>query len=145
MNQDLYSQISRAWAELPEYSPVFEKLHSARSYEDRYRTLLKIGQSYPNFEVFRADEFLVKGCQSKAWLWSCGTGETWVLGGDSESKLVRALLVLVMIRVKALALEERRSFQFESWIQELQLERHISSSRMGGLGALILKIKTALV
>lgn len=142
MNQGFRAQISALLSQMPVYEEIAPSFAPHLPYESRYRALLQLTKLMPQWEEYRSDDSLVRGCQSKAWLWAFQSESgAFCIAGDSESKLVRSLLVLMILRVRGMGGAEIAQFDFEKWLEGLKLERHLSSSRMGGLGALIGRLK----
>lgn len=144
MNQDQLSEIPVLVRQFPDFHLLEQELLASKHWEDRYRSLLKMAGLMPIVpKEWKREEFLVKGCQSKAWLWSyCDQSRFWFVG-ESDSKIVKSLLFLVLARWNGLVSSELDRLDVLPWLQELGLERHLSSSRMGGLGALVQSMKNA--
>ena len=62
---------------------------------DRYEYLIELGKSLPIIdEQFKLDENLIKGCQSKVWLYSELENDTIKFSADSDAILTKGIAAL---------------------------------------------------
>lgn len=118
-----------------------QTLCAARGWEQRYRELLQIGKQAPNNEHIRTPEFQVQGCQAKVWLQvNVQEGGMQVLA-DSDARLVKALLQVMITPLQGQPLEYLAQFDFSAWLAQCQLADHLSASRVNGLHQMALALK----
>ncbi|MDG2152168.1 MAG: SufE family protein, partial [Polaribacter sp.] len=64
---------------------------------DRYEYLIELGKSLPIIdEQFKLDENLIKGCQSKVWLYSELENDTIKFSADSDAILTKGIAALLL-------------------------------------------------
>lgn len=145
MTQDSLVEIPQFLATLPNEEACLSSLTQVKHWEDRYRNLLTLSKCMPSIPIdWKQDEYLVKGCQSKAWLWHTCVHERYYWLGQSDSKIVQALMILVLSTLQGKTATEILSFKVHDFLRPLGLERHLSSSRMGGISAMVAKIQQSL-
>ena len=101
-----------------------------------------MGKRFPRLtEDLKTDENLVEGCESSAWLTYKIVEHKYIFHADSEAKVIRGLLTIVLAAYNAKNKNEIQSFDINSYFTELGLEKHLSPSRANGLLAIVDKIK----
>ncbi len=112
-------------------------------WEDRYRYLIELGDALPPMEEhLKTPANLVHGCMSNAWiLATCDDGRL-SLQLDSEARIVRGLIAILLSAADTAELAEVVQQDFEALFNELDLVAHLSPSRGNGLRALVERIKT---
>lgn len=117
------------------------ELSKARSWEQKNRLLMQWGRDAETLvSTIRKDEYRVSGCESPTWLKCEEIGGTWQFTADSEARLVRGLLVLVLSLVNGKSGEELGSTNIQQILAELGITRYLSPSRTNGILAVIQKI-----
>lgn len=114
---------------------------SAKDWEARYRIIIKEGRNLPILETEKKqDRFLVKGCQSRVWLYPEFKDGLVFFEGDSDALITKGLLALVLRYYSQLSPEEilKNPPQF---IEKLNLTHHLTPSRSNGLMSLIKQVK----
>ncbi|MDP2089208.1 MAG: SufE family protein [Flavobacteriaceae bacterium] len=107
----------------------------------RYEYLIDIGKSLPQIdESFKIDENLIKGCQSKVWLYAGLNSGKVNYTADSDAILTKGIIAL-LLRVfsnqsPADILETEIYF-----VDEIGLKEHLSPTRANGLVSMIKQIK----
>jgi cysteine desulfuration protein SufE len=108
---------------------------------DRYEYIIDLGKSLPIIDaVYKLDENLIKGCQSKVWLHSELQNEKLVFTADSDAILTKgivALLLRVFSDQKAVDILQADT----NFIDEIGLKEHLSPTRANGLVSMIKQIK----
>ena len=108
---------------------------------DRYEYIIDLGKSLPIIDgVYKVDENLIKGCQSKVWLHSELQDERLLFSADSDAILTKgivALLLRVFSNQKAADILAAET----SFIDEIGLKEHLSPTRANGLVSMIKQIK----
>ena len=108
---------------------------------DRYQHIIDMGKSLPIIaSEFKQDENLIKGCQSKVWLYSELENDTIKYTADSDAILTKgiaALLLRVFSDQKPAAILAAKT----DFIDEIGLKEHLSPTRANGLVSMIKQIK----
>ncbi len=123
------------------------ELRKIKEWQSKYRVLMTLGKELPAFDSkWQQDEFLVQGCESKTWLIHYQDPLTkqhfWAF--DSEARIVKGLIILILAQVNGFTCEELASATPELLLNELQLQQNISQSRTNGLLAVLTKIKNVI-
>lgn len=120
-----------------------QQFAQARAWEERYRQLIQLGKQLPPLPAaWRGEEQELAGCESRVWL----LGEQdeqglWHFAADSESRIVRGLLAVVLAALNHSRREAILAFDMEAYFAELQLSKHLSPSRGNGLRAMVHAIR----
>ena len=111
-------------------------------WEDRYKWIIDQGKKLPAIpEEIKKDENLVKGCQSRVWLWvTLSQDKKMIIQADSDAMIVKGLVALMLRLFNDLSPQEVIATNPE-FINELGLDQHLSQSRANGLVAMIKQIK----
>ncbi|WP_028451048.1 SufE family protein [Chitinilyticum aquatile] len=118
------------------------RLAHATGWEAKNRLLVQLGRDLPDWPAdARTDDRLVSGCESRVWLAISRQGSTFALSADSDSRIIKGLLALVLTAFHGRSANEIATFDLEHWIGELGLLRFLSASRGNGLRAIVLKIR----
>jgi cysteine desulfuration protein SufE len=108
---------------------------------DRYQYIIDLGKSIPIIESkFKLDENLIKGCQSKVWLYSELENDTIKYTADSDAILTKGIAAL-LLRVYSKQKPEDILNAETGFIDEIGLKEHLSPTRANGLVSMIKQIK----
>ena len=122
---------------------VEARLGSANAWEERYRQLILLGKALPTLpESWRGSEQELAGCESKVWLISqCDERGVYHFAADSDARIVRGLLAVVLAALNHQESEAIATFDMEAYFERLQLAKHLSPSRGNGLRAMVNAIR----
>jgi cysteine desulfuration protein SufE len=117
-------------------------------WEDRYRYVIELGRSLePLDEAARNELNRVRGCVSQVWI-ECeprrnADGQSILhFRGDSDSHLVRGLVVIALALYSDRAPDEIGAVDAMSTFRELGLEQHLTPQRSNGVRAMIERIRS---
>lgn len=114
-------------------------------WEDRFRSLIELGDELPPLaDELHAPENLVQGCQSKVWLvGEVAPGEPphLVFQADSDAKLVKGLIALLLLVYSNKTPREILDFDAEGLFKRLQLTKHLVPMRSNGLRSMVNRIR----
>lgn len=110
-------------------------------WSDKYEYIIDLGKVLPPMNAsLKTEETLVKGCQSKVWLWIEKKGDFLFLHADSDAIITKGLIgLLVQIYSGQSPQEIVNSDLF--LLQKIGLSEHLSPSRANGLASMIQRIK----
>jgi len=119
-------------------SSLREQFAAFRQWEDRYRQLIMLGKQLPALSAeFRTAEVELSGCENRVWLgYQCLADGTLHFYGDSEGRIVRGLLAVLLTAVEGKTAAEILQHDPLQLFRELDLQEQLSSSRSAGLQAL---------
>lgn len=127
------------------FKNVSDPIKSAASWQQKYRELMLLGKSLPTLpDALKTNEALVPGCESKVWLYIDFdyTENSLVVIGDSDTRIVKGLLALILALYNGLTPEEIISIDAYEEFNQLGLINHLSPSRGNGVKAMVDKIQT---
>ncbi|MDX6747397.1 SufE family protein [Polaribacter sp. PL03] len=108
---------------------------------ERYEYIIELGKSLPIIsEQHKLDENLIKGCQSKVWLYSELDADKIKFTADSDAILTKGIVAL-LLRVYS---EQKPSDILNTettFIDEIGLKEHLSPTRANGLVSMVKQIK----
>ena len=122
-------------------SALVERFSEISDWEERYREIIRLGRSLPEFpEDQRTERNKVKGCQSQVWMHALLQDGNVVFVADSDAAIVRGLIAILLELYSGqppqAILEAPPSF-----IDELGLGTHLSQNRANGLSAMLKQMK----
>ncbi|WP_405564384.1 SufE family protein [Polaribacter sp. Asnod6-C07] len=108
---------------------------------ERYEYIIELGKSLPIINAqYKLDENLIKGCQSKVWLYSELENDTIKYTADSDAILTKGIVAL-LLRV----FSEQKPTDIlnadTNFIDEIGLKEHLSPTRANGLVSMVKQIK----
>ncbi|QPL52967.1 cysteine desulfurase sulfur acceptor subunit CsdE [Vibrio navarrensis] len=111
-------------------------------WEDRYRQVILWGKQLPVMpEALKSAQITVAGCESQVWLLSQQRDGRWYFCADSDARIVRGLIALVMAAFDGKSAEQILAFDIDDYFAKLGLIAHLSPSRGNGLKAIVEQMK----
>jgi cysteine desulfuration protein SufE len=108
---------------------------------DRYQYIIDLGKSLPIIDSkFKLDENLIKGCQSKVWLYSELENEVIKYTADSDAILTKGIAALLLRVFSGQPPKDILSAETD-FIDAIGLKEHLSPTRANGLVSMIKQIK----
>ncbi|WP_397447658.1 SufE family protein [Polaribacter sp. R77954] len=108
---------------------------------ERYEYIIELGKSLPIIEdAYKLDENLIKGCQSKVWLYSELENDTIKYTADSDAILTKGIVAL-LLRVFSGQKPTDILNAETNFIDEIGLKEHLSPTRANGLVSMVKQIK----
>lgn len=112
-------------------------------WQSKYRIIMQLGKGLPAFTTeLQRDEFLIAGCDSKAWLlheYHQPSGRHyWAF--DSEARIIKGLVILALSQINGLAGAELAQIQFSQLFALPGVQQNLSPSRQNGLHAVLKKL-----
>ncbi|WP_445748486.1 SufE family protein [Polaribacter sp.] len=107
----------------------------------RYEYIIELGKSLPLIDSkYKLDENLIKGCQSKVWLFSELDNDTVNFTADSDAILTKGIVAL-LLRVYSGQKPADILAADTDFIDQIGLKEHLSPTRANGLVSMIKQIK----
>ncbi|MFK8058911.1 MAG: SufE family protein [Polaribacter sp.] len=108
---------------------------------ERYEYIIELGKSLPIInDAYKLDQNLIKGCQSKVWLYSELDEDKVKFTADSDAILTKGIVAL-LLRVYSEQKPANILAAETSFIDEIGLKEHLSPTRANGLVSMIKQIK----
>ncbi|WP_305403218.1 cysteine desulfurase sulfur acceptor subunit CsdE [Photobacterium leiognathi] len=121
---------------------IVAQMQTASGWEDRYRAVIQLGKKLPVMAEEDKDEQLkVSGCESQVWLRHQQVDDRFYFQADSDARIVRGLITLVLAAYHGKTSTEIREFDIDGYFDSLGLITHLSPSRGNGLKAIVEQIK----
>ena len=120
---------------------IIDEFSMFEDWMERYEYIIDLGKSLPIIdEQFKLDENLIKGCQSKVWLYSELQENSLVFTADSDAILTKGIVAL-LLRVFSNQKPADVIAAKTDFIDEIGLKEHLSPTRANGLVSMIKQIK----
>ncbi|TXD47692.1 SufE family protein [Polaribacter sp. IC073] len=108
---------------------------------ERYEYIIELGKALPIIaEQHKLDENLIKGCQSKVWLYSELDADKLKFTADSNAILTKGIVAL-LLRVFSEQKPADILAAETTFIDEIGLKEHLSPTRANGLVSMVKQIK----
>ena len=91
------------------FNKVTESIKNAPAWQQKYREIMLLGKTLPVLaDVLKTDDALVPGCESKVWMFVEFdlTENTLVVIGDSDTRIVKGLLAIILALYNGLTPEQ---------------------------------------
>ena len=120
---------------------IVEEFSIFEDWLDKYNFLIELGNELPEINpLYKTNEYLINGCQSKVWLHADLVNGKLVFSADSDAIIVKgivALLVKVLNERTPDEIVENELF----FIDEIGLSQNLSPTRSNGLLAMVKKMR----
>ncbi|RSD32275.1 cysteine desulfurase sulfur acceptor subunit CsdE [Vibrio pectenicida] len=121
---------------------IVSTMQGLKGWEERYRQVILWGKKLPEMpDELKTDQVKVTGCESLVWLVSNNIDGVWYFCADSDARIVRGLIALVLTPFDGKTSQQIQAFDIEGYFKELGLVSHLSLSRGNGLKAIVEQIK----
>ena len=108
---------------------------------ERYEYIIDLGKNLPLIdEAYKTEDNIIKGCQSKVWVYAEKQDDKIIFTADSDAILTKGIIA-ILIRVFSNQKAEDILNADMSFIDEIGLKEHLSPTRANGLVSMIKKIK----
>jgi cysteine desulfuration protein SufE len=125
---------------------ILATMHQFHGWEDRYRQVIQWGKLLPVMpDALKLDQIRVSGCESQVWLVSEEVNQQWHFCADSDARIVRGLIAIVLAAFEGKTSVEIRDFDMEHYFHQLGLLTHLSPSRGNGLRSIVDTIYTQVI
>ncbi len=117
-------------------------IENAKNWQDKYRQIMLVGKVLaPLAEAYKVEAAQVKGCESQAWLYHHQLESAHFFCADSDSRIVKGLIAILLSATHGKTTSEIANFDLEQYFTQLGLSGQLSPSRTNGLTALANAIK----
>ena len=108
---------------------------------ERYEYIIELGKSIPLIDKeYKTDDYVIKGCQSKVWLFAEQKNNKIIYTADSDAILTKGIIAL-LLRVFSNHTPQEILDADTSFIDEIGLKEHLSPTRANGLVSMIKQLK----
>ena len=108
---------------------------------DKYTYLIELGNELePIDAIYKVDENLIRGCQSRVWLQQRLEGDLLFFDAESDALIVKGLVALLLKVYSGRTPQEILDAE-PYFIDEIGLRQHLSPTRSNGLMSMVKQIK----
>ena len=120
---------------------IIEEFSMFDDWMDRYEYIIDLGKSLPIIDSqYKLEENLIKGCQSKVWLYSELSRDKVKFTADSDAILTKGIVAL-LLRVFSEQKPADILTAETTFIDKIGLKEHLSPTRANGLVSMVKQIK----
>ncbi|MCL4410446.1 MAG: SufE family protein [Gammaproteobacteria bacterium] len=125
----------------PTADEIQTSLQQASGWEARYRLLLQWARHLTAEDLAeRCNDNHVDGCEAAVWLdYTVKSDATLYFQADSESRLIRGLLVVLFAPLQNQTPATIANFDVNAWLATCQLTNQLTPSRTNGLYQITLR------
>ena len=108
---------------------------------EKYQYMIDLSKSLNEMDLnYKTDENLIKGCQSKVWLYSSYDKGKIHFQADSDAIISKGIVAILLSVLNNRSPHEILSADL-SFIDEIGLKEHLSPNRANGLSSMLKQIK----
>ncbi|PRD48604.1 SufE family protein [Sphingobacterium haloxyli] len=108
---------------------------------EKYEYIIQLGKEVPLIkEEYKKDDYIIKGCQSKVWLYPELRDEKVYFTADSDAIITKGLVSL-MVKVLSGHTPQEIAQADLYFIDEIGLKEHLSPTRANGLLSMVKQMK----
>ena len=118
-----------------------ENFSFMQDWTEKYQYMIDLSKSLDEMNSdFKTDENLIKGCQSKVWLYSSYSEGKIHFQADSDAIISKGIVAILLNILNNRSPDEILSADL-SFIDEIGLKEHLSPNRANGLSSMLKQIK----
>lgn len=118
-----------------------ESFSFMEDWTEKYQYMIDLSKSLGEMNLnYKTDENLIKGCQSKVWLYSSYEKGKIHFQADSDAIISKGIVAILLSVLNNRSPNEILSADL-SFIDEIGLKEHLSPNRANGLSSMLKQIK----
>jgi cysteine desulfuration protein SufE len=128
----------------PTVEELFETFEDLDQWDERYDFIIDLGRELPKMPTeLQSEDNMVDGCMSTVWLVTEKQNDpsTLTITADSDSIIVKGLLVLLLAFYHGKSPDEVVTADVESYLKKLGLDQHLSPQRRNGLFSMVKRLR----
>ena len=129
----------------PTTEELFETFDDLKEWDERYDFIIDLGRELPELAPqHQLDENLVDGCMSTVWMATeetDGADSPVQIYADSDSIIVKGLIVLLLAFYDGKSKSEMVTADVEGYLRKLGLDQHLSPQRRNGLFSMVKRLR----
>jgi SufS family cysteine desulfurase len=120
---------------------ILAKFQQCKSWDSKHREIMLLGKNLVGVEPeLKVEQNLISGCESNAWLTHNINNNHYTFEADSDAKVIKGLLVIILSVYQGKTKQEILAFDINAYFAELGLLQHLSPSRNNGVQAIVQRI-----
>ncbi len=113
-------------------SDIYKQFEICKTWEERYRLLIQLSRKLPKLtEQELAEIPEIHGCESR--LWFSFQLKPREIKAYSDARLMQGILMIVVTILTEKSAEELRDLNLQQIFDDLQITKHLTSTRLNGL------------
>lgn len=122
-------------------SDIINEFSMFDDWTEKYEYLIELGKSVPKIkDAEKKDENLIKGCQSRVWLFVEKKEDYIIYTADSDAIITKGIIAL-LIRVFSYQKAEDIANSNLHFIDKIGLKEHLSITRANGMLSMLKQMK----
>jgi cysteine desulfuration protein SufE len=120
---------------------IISEFNMFTDWMEKYEYIIELGKELPLIdEMYKTDDNLIRGCQSRVWLHAEMKDDKLVFTADSDAIITKGLVALV---IRSLSNETPQAITDAElhFVKEIGLNEHLSPTRSNGLASMIKQMK----
>ena len=120
---------------------IIEEFDLFEDWADKYEYIIDIGKKLPPMdEIFKTEDNIIKGCQSRVWLHAENKNGKILFEGDSDAIIVKGLIGLLIRVLSGYSPSEIEKAEIY-FIDEIGMAQHLAQTRANGLYSMLKQMK----
>lgn len=120
---------------------IIDEFDMFEDWMERYEYIIEIGKSLQLIdEINKNDDNLIKGCQSKVWLYADFKDNKVIFTADSDAIMTKGIIAL-LLRVYSNQSPKDILDAEPFFIDKIGLKEHLSPTRANGLVSMVKQLK----
>ncbi|MCK7589361.1 SufE family protein [Subsaxibacter sp. CAU 1640] len=120
---------------------IIDEFSMFEDWEERYQYMIDLGKTLPLIdEQYKTEENIIKGCQSKVWVYAEMENDKVIFTADSDAIITKGIIA-ILIRVFSNQSPKDIIEADTGFIDEIGLKEHLSPTRANGLVSMIKQLK----
>jgi len=120
---------------------LIEEFEFLSDWMDKYEHIIEEAKELPEMDpAFKQDKYIIKGCQSKVWLYPEFKEGKLYFQADSDAIISKGLVGLIVRVLSGFTPQEIKDADLY-FIDKIGLKEHLSPTRSNGLLAMVKQIK----
>ena len=120
---------------------IIEEFELFENWEDKYQFIIDLGKELKHLnEELKTEDRIIKGCQSRVWLYSKLIDNKIHFEADSDAIITKGIVALLIRVLSNQTPDEIINTELE-FINKIGLKEHLSPTRANGLVSMIKQMK----
>lgn len=120
---------------------IIEEFDFLADWMEKYEHIIELGKSLPLIEEkYKTDDNIIKGCQSRVWLYAEFVDGKVIYKADSDAIITKGMIALLIRALSGLTPDEIIAADLK-FIDKIGLKEHLSPTRSNGLLSMIKQMK----
>lgn len=117
------------------------ELIATNNWQSQYRLITQWGKLIQPKPDLRIADYLIRGCETPAWLAHKVENNRHHFLFDSDSKIINGLAALVLAQLENKTTAEIQAIDIAGILHSVGLEKHLTPSRNNGLQSILIRAK----